>query len=278
MTKTKISSLERRIANIGRKHRYLNLNVGEVSLPTSDESEEHKHNMHIFESKKFDPEKPYITIAAGVHGDEPDGITGVLEFLERNSDNQELMSMANYTIIPMVNLQAIEQGQRNVDGDIGRQFGKKHQDDPVLRMVERIVGDRPVDFFVDVHRERFKGVCFYVQEQTYKRGRKKVELPQIPEMIVKDLKQKSMKIYSGRGNNLGGTLRSQGVIQTDAREKGTFESYMYRNGAAVSMTLEYPAGLKRCDTRRKYVYVPLESGIRHFAGLFPEYKDVIRKR
>lgn len=75
------------------------------------------------------PNAPNILITAGVHGDEPFGVSTSLEILEKSVFDSKIRSKYNITIIPMLNPAGLRIGTRRTLGqiDVNRTFKPGHE-------------------------------------------------------------------------------------------------------------------------------------------------------
>jgi hypothetical protein len=97
-----------------------------------------------------DPEKPVVTIAAGVHGDEPSGPWALLDLVERDALDRAF----SYRVWPCTNPTGFDAGTReSADGiDINRTFGKGGTS-PEARAIIIANRDRKFALSVDLHED-----------------------------------------------------------------------------------------------------------------------------
>jgi hypothetical protein len=105
------------------------------------------------------PASPYATrlpicLVAGIHGDEPDGVLGALEFARRFAAIPELVSTYSLTIYPCINPVGYERMTReNGNGrDLNREFFRESREQEVQSM-ERELRRREFTGFISGHSD-----------------------------------------------------------------------------------------------------------------------------
>lgn len=95
-----------------------------------------------------------ICLVAGVHGDEPDGILGVLEFSRRFSRSTDLIGSYALTIYPCINPVGYERMTReNGNGkDLNREFFRSSNEEEV-KIMERELGAHEFTGFISGHSD-----------------------------------------------------------------------------------------------------------------------------
>jgi protein MpaA len=95
-----------------------------------------------------------ICVVAGIHGDEPDGILGALEFARRFAQSRELTGSYALTMYPCINPHGYEQMTReNANGrDLNREFFRGSAE-PEVRIMERELGQQQFSGFIAGHSD-----------------------------------------------------------------------------------------------------------------------------
>lgn len=214
--------LERRIRSIVDRSEFLDLEViayiGEKNLP-------------LYIIKTIEPRSnKTVCISAGVHGNEPEGIYGLLDFLEKHSRDGDLFRRFNFIIFPVVNPLGYVVGKRFIRININRYFGRVKNFS--IKEVDKIIAylaDKKVDLFLDIHGD-VDIKEFYVYERRKKSsrslGRRIVQAvgEEFPILTAKTIYHEPAR---------------QGVVRSVGREF-TFEEYMFNRGARFSITAEVP--------------------------------------
>lgn len=110
-----------------------------------------------------DPALPRVYVAAGVHGDEPEGVEAALRLLELLADGAAPLTHHHLVVLPCLNPLGLAQGTRvNALGqDINRQF---HADGlPVPSAVRRFLQPAQTAALVDLHSDA-AALGFYLFE------------------------------------------------------------------------------------------------------------------
>lgn len=169
-----------------------------------------------------DISKPMITLAAGVHGDEPAGPVALLHLAEQ----QLLDERFSYRIWPCTNPSGFAAGTReNVDGiDINRTFGRGGSA-PESRAL--VMANRDLKFLlaIDLHEDD-EGCGFYC----YAYGG-----PAIGEAVVRALRE------HGDGIDPRGCLRPNPVEEAEAIGGLSLSLLLARNAAERALTFETDA-------------------------------------
>src|SRR3989338_2414388 len=261
-TKRDYHALERRIKSIVNRSEFLDLEViahiGERNLP-------------LYVIKTIEPRSNQtICISAGVHGNEPEGIYGLLEFLERHSRDGDLFRRFNFIIFPVVNPLGYVVGKRFIRINVNRYFGREKRF--TIKEVDAItayLADKKINLFLDLH-EDVDVKDFYVYER---RRKGSVSLGR---RIVQAVNEE-FSILKLR--NIYGEPACQGVVRSVGKEF-TFEEYMFSRGARYAITAEVP-GINSRNKRDSSVgtraaYLTIQSLLQGFLAIQQEQKE--RKR
>ena len=95
-----------------------------------------------------------ICLLAGIHGDEPDGVLGVIEFARRFAAIRELVSAYSLTIYPCLNPVGYERMTRanGAGRDLNREFMKESAE-PEVRIMEQELRAREFTGFISGHSD-----------------------------------------------------------------------------------------------------------------------------
>ena len=104
--------------------------------------------------------RPSLLIDAGIHGEEPAGVLGLLDWLEKSAE--QWAPAIDFTVFPCLNPWGIERGLRfDPRGrDLNREFNNPVH--PAVASFCRAVSDRRFDLFMDLHEDcDFFGMYLY---------------------------------------------------------------------------------------------------------------------
>jgi protein MpaA len=111
-----------------------------------------------------EPSVPRIWLSAGIHGEEPGSVAGLLRWLERDAERWQRRFA--FTILPCLSPYGYERGERldRQGRDPNRLF--RRPEEPLVAAVERALADDPaLRFAIDMHEDSdFTG--FYMYELT----------------------------------------------------------------------------------------------------------------
>jgi hypothetical protein len=195
----------------------------------------HVHDMpfYVLSSPCAGPGAPSVCLAAGIHGDEPAGVEGLLRALEQPALWEGLRAL----VFPCANPSGLVQGTReNADGvDLNRQFHSEAPPAEVALVKRRVDGER-FDLFAYFHEDD-EANGFYVYE-TAEDGRPFG--PALIDAVRARIPPDSRPLIDDHTNR-GGILRHD-----DWRTRvGNWSMglYLHRQGVRHLVTVETPSRL-----------------------------------
>lgn len=181
-----------------------------------------------------------ITIAAGVHGDEPAGAFALLELAAAG----ELDADYAYRLWPCVNPSGFAGGTReNAEGiDVNRSFGKGGQT-PEARAILTANRDRNFMLSIDLHEDDDADGFYVYQYGAHALAREAVEAVRAAGFPVQDLAQFDL------GVTMSAQRMADGVVSPDRDEEAqaiggfSYTLALMRRAAQRALTFETPSRL-----------------------------------
>lgn len=209
---------------------------------------------------------PAVYVAAGVHGDEPEGVEAALQLLESIAQGERPLIHARLIVLPCLNPSglALRTRANEQQQDINRQF---HADTtPVTTAVRRFISPDQTCALVDLHTDH-TATGFYFFELL------QADLSSYAPMILGDMVQggyplEELPFYAG-------CLGKQGLIAPTEAQMADFErlalgaslsQWTWRIGVPVSCAFEAPGaapkgrGTQMHLTALRSLFTALEDG------------------
>ncbi len=193
-----------------------------------------------------------LYLSAGVHGDEPASVWGLLEWAEAN---QRTLRQENIVILPCVNpwgfvnnLRFDRQGR-----DLNRMFQNKTL--PFFRAWRELIGDQQFRVVLNLH-EDFDSQGVYVYELVPRGVRVSDSVLDQIECIIP---RESRKRIEGRIHNRGVVRRSGNIkrlIEKDLDGGWPEAIYLFMNHTKVALTFETPsefAFYERVRSQKRFI-------------------------
>lgn len=189
---------------------------------------------------KYPDKAPWIYLSAGVHGDEPAPVLGLLEWAEENVD---LLARHPFMIVPLFSPWGIANNRRHDLDDIDPNRNFNNPAYGFMSAWRSFIGGRQLRLSLNLH-EDFDAQGTYVYELSH-RGEFRAEVY---------LAASSKIIPHDTGKTIEGMSAKNGVIR---RKRGIPEMpglpealVLHTAGAAVSMTFETPSEFSLFDRVR----------------------------
>lgn len=249
LIKRNYANLEKLIRDCTKNSNFKRKRIGKIEFS--------KKNYGFYKIESINGLDYNVCLAAGIHGDEYEGIFALLEFLKNNG---RLLKKFDVTAFPVINPEAYVLGKREIREDINRSFGK--EDAPLkIKLIEDSLDDY-YDLFIDMHSDESASgfSCF-------ERRRKK--LPSLGKRIITKMKKKfeieTTEAYIESGE---GTIKNfknyGGVIKSYRKRESTFEAFMFKRGALYSMTFELPGALESFEKKIFCGHLALKTALKEF--------------
>jgi predicted deacylase len=190
------------------------------------------HGNEIFCCRGPEAKGKKVCIISGLHGDEPGGPYGVLEFFSKENIDK---LKSNILLIPVMNPHGFEKDEREDDGgsDLNRKWHRKDSKGLVKDVKDVVIGFKP-DLVLSLHEDsNADGFYLYPSEG-------------IDKVVVNYLKKFLHTIFDPISNKTiyGDRVKSGVVVSMGKKPKhyASMEKFFEKSGIA-NVTLEIPGSL-----------------------------------
>src|SRR5579862_1342664 len=128
--------------------------VGQAPIEFELQGETYEIPRYLFLGPKGGDTPLRIGIFAGVHGDEPEGVYALVEFLKILESNPELAAGYALSVYPLCNPTGFEDNSRNSrrGKDLNREFWK-NSDEPEVRLLQADLSSRSFHGIISLHTD-----------------------------------------------------------------------------------------------------------------------------
>jgi hypothetical protein len=204
------------------------------------------------------PTAKRILITAGLHGNEPFGVTALLEFIERTVSDLNLRNEFEFVFIPMINPKALKNSTRlNSEGiDLNRTFSRTTQI-PLSKTVMNSLQNETFAMAIDLHGSIIREGFFIIRSIESNENLAKAALRNIPnELILKSNQSIYPEIIPSVKDPTKAAyeLLSPGIATSF--NKGTLKDYFSTElNIKNSFTFEYPGQINVFERQNEYVKI-----------------------
>lgn len=173
---------------------------------------------------------PSICISAAIHGNEPSGVTGILNWLNKNNYNNNI----NYKLFPIVNPFGYNFSRRTNHNrvNLNREFNKENPQKEI-KLIKKDLLKKQFDIFISFHENSAKE-----QEDFYIYSYPNKESIRFSKFIINKI---SNKVNIDKRKEIDGFIARNGLIIDDM--ESSFEFFMGSNNTNSSICVEIPSKL-----------------------------------
>lgn len=204
---------------------------------------------------------PSLLIAAGIHGEEPAAVVGLLRWLDQRAD--AWTEQIEFTIAPCLNPWGFVRGLRHGSHgkDLNREFDKPGH--PAVIAFRELVQGRRYDLFLDLHED-----CDFDTMYLYELASSRPPAG-VPTLGRRILAQAAPDVRLSHGDAVGPFVTDEGMIageltpdQARSMTGAPIALYVYGYHSEHVVTVETP-GLLSLDVRAELHVRALEEGCRY---------------
>jgi hypothetical protein len=210
-----------------------------------------------------------ILITAGLHGNEPFGVTALMEFIEKTVFDHKLRNEYDFVFLPMMNPKALKNSSRLTSDhiDLNRTFSSSRQTPQSLAIMNSLNNEN-FDMAIDLHGSIMREGFFIIKSMESNEKLAQAALKNVPEeFIFKSSKENYPEIIpSVKDPSIPAYQLIQPGIATSFNQ-GTLKDYFSKElKVKNAFTFEYPGQIDVFDRQSEYVKI-IENIVQELKGL-----------
>jgi hypothetical protein len=204
------------------------------------------------------PTAKRVLMTAGLHGNEPFGVTALLEFIDKTMNDLNLRNEFEFVFFPMINPKALKNSTRlTSEGiDLNRTFTRSNQN-PLSKAIMNSLQNEKFAMAIDLHGSIIREGFFIIRAVESNESLAQAALKNVPdELIFKSKDSIYPEIITSVKDPMKAAYELSGPGIATSFNKGTLKDYFSTElNIKNSFTFEYPGQINVFERQNEYVKI-----------------------